>query len=44
MIIHCDNQIVCFEFVKNTMRNFAMIFFRDVIMLFVFHDILIEMK
>ena len=44
MIIHCDNQTVCFELVKNTMRDSAMIFFRDVIMLFALHDILIEMK
>ena len=44
IIIHCDNQTVCFELVKSTIHDFAIIFFRDVIMLFAFHDILIEMK
>ena len=44
IIIHCDNQIVCFEFIKNTIHDSIMTFFRNVIILFVFHDIIVEMK
>ena len=44
IIIHCDNQIVCFEFIKNTIRDSTMTFFRNVVMLFVFHDIIVEIK
>ena len=44
IIIHYDNQIVCFEFIKNTMNDSTMTFFRDIIMLFVFHNIIVKMK
>ena len=44
IIIHCDNQIVCFEFIKNTIHDSIMTSFRNVIMLFVLHDIIVEIK
>ena len=44
IIIHCDNQIVCFEFIKDTIHDSTMTSFRDVVMLFAFHDIIVEMK
>ena len=44
IIIYCDNQIVCFEFIKNTIDDFAITSLRNVIMLFVLHDIIVEMK
>ena len=44
IIIHCDNQIVCFEFIKDIIHDSTMTSFRNVIMLFAFHDIIVEMK
>ena len=44
IIIHCDNQIVCFEFIKNTIHDSTMTSLRNVVMLFAFHDIIVEMK
>ena len=44
IIIHCDNQIVCSELIKDTMRDSTMTSLRDVVMLFALHDIIVEVK
>ena len=44
IIIHCDNQTVCSELIKDTIHDSTMTSLRDVIMLFALHDIIVEMK
>ena len=42
LTIHCDNQTICVDFIFEFMRNEIMTFFRQIVMLLTFHDIIVS--
>ena len=42
LFIYCDNEVVCYDLIFEFMKDEIMMFFRQIVMFLIFHDIVIS--